>query len=71
MTLDEYVSQERGLQNQLARLLKISPVLISQWAGGSRRVPAERCLPIEEATNGAVTRYELRPDVFGKSPKAA
>ena len=70
MTLDEYVSQERGLQNRLARDLKISPVLISQWSSGARRVPAERCLPIEEATNGAVTRYELRPDVFGENQAA-
>lgn len=35
------------------------------------RVPAERCLPIERITNGAVTRYELRPDVFGESPAHA
>jgi DNA-binding transcriptional regulator YdaS (Cro superfamily) len=25
-------------------------------------VPIERCVPIERATNGAVTRKDLRPD---------
>lgn len=30
--------------------------------------PAEHCRAIEEATGGAVTRYDLRPDVFGENP---
>lgn len=34
------------------------------------RVPAERCRQIEEVTGGAVTRYELRPDVFGDNKVA-
>jgi len=29
-----------------------------------RGVPADRCIDVETAVNGAVTRYELRPDVF-------
>jgi DNA-binding transcriptional regulator YdaS (Cro superfamily) len=68
MTLNEYVSHKRGLQRQIALTLGISPVLISQWSSGSRQVPAERCVPIEKATKGAVTRYELRPDIFGLTP---
>lgn len=64
MTLDEYLS-ERGDQAKLARKLKVAPVLVHQWAKEKRPVPAERCLSIEKATNGAVTRYDLRPDVFG------
>jgi DNA-binding transcriptional regulator YdaS (Cro superfamily) len=34
-------------------------------------VPADRCLPIERATGGAVTRYDLRPDIFGDAPDGA
>jgi DNA-binding transcriptional regulator YdaS (Cro superfamily) len=68
MTLNEYVSHERGLQRQIALTLGISPVLISQWSSGSRQVPAERCLAIEKATSGKVTRYDLRPDIFGSAP---
>lgn len=30
--------------------------------------PAEHCRAIEYATGGKVTRYNLRPDVFGDSP---
>lgn len=32
------------------------------------QVPAEHCQAIEAATRGQVTRYELRPDVFGPAP---
>lgn len=31
------------------------------------RPPAERCIEIERLTKGAVTRYQLRPDVFGEA----
>lgn len=34
-----------------------------------RKVPADICPKIEEATGGEVTRYDLRPDVFGPAPK--
>lgn len=37
-------------------------MLISQWASGPRVPPLERCVPIERATEGAVTRRDLRPD---------
>lgn len=35
---------------------------------GNPQVPPEYCVAIEEIVNGAVTRYELRPDVFGAAP---
>lgn len=46
----------------LSRKLGISPVLISQWKSGTRPVPIERCPDIERATEGAVSRRDLRPD---------
>ena len=48
----------------LARKLKITSQAISQW----ERVPAERALAVERAVNGAVTRYELRPDLYPREP---
>lgn len=58
-----------GSQQALADALGIRSPSISEWrARGARGIPAERCLPIERATGGAVTRYELRPDVFGPAP---
>jgi len=51
----------------LAKALNLSSQAISQWA----RVPAERVLEVERATAGAVSRYELRPDVYGGQPEEA
>ncbi|MEO1223347.1 MAG: Cro/CI family transcriptional regulator [Pseudomonadota bacterium] len=44
----------------LARALGVSRQAISQWT----RVPAERVLDVERACNGAVSRHELRPDIY-------
>jgi DNA-binding transcriptional regulator YdaS (Cro superfamily) len=61
MKLSEYLSN-RGAQSDLAKSMGVSPVLIHQWASELRQVPFERCMPIEIATGGAVTRKDLRPD---------
>lgn len=58
-----------GTQAELARRLNVTDMAISQWK--KRGVPPERCIPIEDATDRAVTRYELRPDVFGSAPVEA
>jgi DNA-binding transcriptional regulator YdaS (Cro superfamily) len=34
-------------------------------------VPAEHCAAIERATDGKVTRHDLRPDVFGSGSPAS
>jgi DNA-binding transcriptional regulator YdaS (Cro superfamily) len=57
-----------GTQTALAEALGIKSPSISEWRSRGT-VPVERCPQIEEATRGAVTRYDLRPDVFGKAPK--
>lgn len=61
-----------GSQSELVRRLNdfdpSRPILtqhVTNWK--ARGVPAERCLAIETATGGAVTRYQLRPDVFGSA----
>ncbi|GAA0493556.1 helix-turn-helix domain-containing protein [Pigmentiphaga daeguensis] len=50
-----------GGQSALARRLGVSAVTVNQWLKHERPVPAARCVAIERATNGAVTRQELRP----------
>lgn len=60
MTLSEYLSNNSAAE--LARAIGVPPVLISQWKNDVRQVPIERCVPIEKATAGAVTRRDLRPD---------
>jgi DNA-binding transcriptional regulator YdaS (Cro superfamily) len=47
----------------LARELQIAHQAISKW----ERVPAVRVLEIERITG--VSRYQLRPDVYGPDPK--
>jgi len=36
-----------------------------KWLNRCKSLPAERAIQIERATNGRVTRHELRPDLFG------
>lgn len=52
-----------GGPSAVGRLFRpaISSQAVSQWA----RVPARRCVALEQASGGRVTRHELRPDVFG------
>jgi DNA-binding transcriptional regulator YdaS (Cro superfamily) len=56
-----------GSQQALADLLGVKPPSVSEWRKRGRP-PAERCIAIEDATGGQVTRYALRPDVFGDAP---
>lgn len=58
-----------GSQQLLADALKIKSPSISEWKSRGR-VPVERCVDIETVTAGAVTRYDLRPDIFGAAPPA-
>ncbi len=57
-----------GGVSRLARAIGVTPPSVHQWLRGSRPIPPAQCIPIETATNGAVTRYDLRPDVFGAPP---
>jgi len=53
-----------GGPSVLAEKLGISKQAVSLW----KKPPAARCIDIENATLGKVTRYELRPDIYGKKP---
>ena len=52
-------------QAAVARHLQVTPQAVHQWVKGVRPVPPRLVLVIEADTG--VTRYELRPDVFGKT----
>ena len=51
-----------GSQSGLAKALGVTQPTVSEWARGDRPVPIERCVEIEQATGGAVMRWDLRPD---------
>lgn len=50
-----------GSQSALALALGVTKAAVWQWKADGRQVPIEHCLAIERATNGAVTRQDLRP----------
>lgn len=52
-----------GGQSGLAEKLSITPQAVFLWVK-TGKVPAERVLAVEAATGGAVTRHELRPDIY-------
>lgn len=61
--LREAIKQAGGVQ-KLARHLHIAHPAVSQWT----RVPSLRVLAVEKITG--VSRYRLRPDIYGPSPDA-
>lgn len=53
-----------GSQARLAAVVARKQQSVNEVVRRGKRVPAEWCLPIEEATDGKVTRHELRPDLY-------
>ena len=56
-------------QSSLARELGISPQAIDGWRK-RKQIPAERVLDIERITELKLTRYMMRPDIFGVAPES-
>lgn len=67
--LDKAIGHVGGAAS-LAEKLGIWNTAITNWKARGR-VPATRCIQIETATAGAVTRYDLRPDIFGPAPDSS
>jgi DNA-binding transcriptional regulator YdaS (Cro superfamily) len=62
MDLKTYIATApRGTAAKLAAALGISPSYLSQLSSGASPISPERCVAIEQETNGAVTRKDLRP----------
>jgi DNA-binding transcriptional regulator YdaS (Cro superfamily) len=62
MKFKDWVNEQRGRSLSIAVALGVTPPVVSDWATGKKGIPLERCVPIERATNGEVTRKDLRPD---------
>lgn len=60
-----------GTQTELARRIGATQGQVSHWVVNLKPVPPGRCIPIERATDGQITRYDLRPDIFGERPSVA
>lgn len=60
MKLNDYLADKQA--TDLAKAIGATSTEISDWRYGKRAVPVRRCVAIESATGGQVTRRDLRPD---------
>ncbi len=65
MDLNTYLNTKEPLIDFAKRIAVPFPSL-SNWRYGKRPVPIGRCIDIEKATGGLVTRKDLRPDDWQK-----
>ena len=66
MELSQWLEQERGRQNRLARHLGLRPPVVAAWVSGRRPVPMPHGAAIEQFTGGAVSRKDLFPDDWSR-----
>jgi DNA-binding transcriptional regulator YdaS (Cro superfamily) len=59
----------RRSQSALARDIGFTQGSVWRWLNGTE-VPAKAAIAIEKATKGAVTKEEIRPDLFGAEAAA-
>ena len=59
-----------GTQAALAKALGVSPQHVWNWVNRDKEIPAKQAIAIERATNGEVTRHELRPDLYPDERKS-
>lgn len=64
MTPLERALDHFGSKAALARAIGAKPMTVQHWFRG-RAVPVAQAIRIENASAGAVTAAQLRPDVFG------
>jgi len=51
-------------KTRIADICKVKPPALNCWT----RVPAGHVRKLEKASGGVLTRYQMRPDVFGPGP---
>lgn len=60
--------EKAGGAKKIAQALEISHQAVSKWP---YRLPAERVLDLERLCDRAVTRHELRPDLYPRDHETA
>lgn len=61
----------KGSQKALANAAGVEQQTISKLLNRQRKVTAEMAVAIDVATGGAVSKSQLRPDLFADSTEAA
>ena len=64
-TVIQQVVERFGSQSRLAKAVGVSQFAVSKWYRNECQVSPHSAIQIERATNGAITRSDLRPDIFG------
>lgn len=60
-----------GGQTALAKACGVSQQLVWHWLHVAEKIPAERAIDIERATDGKVSRGDIRPDLWADTDAAA
>jgi DNA-binding transcriptional regulator YdaS (Cro superfamily) len=68
--LDAAIQKARTLARLAELITSVTPddPITTQGVGNWDRCPSTRCLVVEQVTG--VSRYRLRPDIFGDDPKS-
>ena len=53
-----------GSMSELARRLGVSRAYVNDWEKGRKKIPATLVKKLVALSDGEVTAYDLRPDVF-------
>lgn len=69
--LIEQAIKLKGSQAKLASALGCSQQQVSQMLAQKIGVSAEMAVRLHGATGGAVSKFALRPDIFGRQPETA
>lgn len=67
----ERAVEVHGSQVKLAQAVGCSQQYISWLLSDAKQISIEKAVQFERATNGVVSRHDLRPDFFGPSSGAA
>ena len=61
---DGAVASRMDCYQKLADQIGVCESRVRQWAYGTKPVPAHQVIPLERATDGAVSRFQVRPDIY-------
>lgn len=65
------IKQSGLTQTEFAAEIGYSQSQVSHWVTGIKPVPPKACRAIEALPSVTVTRYDLRPEIFGDQETAA
>lgn len=63
----EALKQAKGIlgsEAAVAAAVGVKQPSVNHILNNGKKVPAEWCIPLERATDGKITRHDLRPDLY-------